>query len=414
MSKSGPRLPRRLGLFDAIVLGLGAMVGSGVFVAIGPAAAAAGSGLMIGLLVAAAVAYANATSSAQLAARYPEAGGTYVYGTRVLGPLWGYLAGWVFITGKTMSLTVMALTVGVYSYAPAAKAIAVAAVVAMGTINYLGVRKTARAARALLLVVLLVLAVLIVGALASNQVDSGRLVGDFEVAGVLQAAGLLFFAFAGYARIATLGEEVAEPERVIPKAIPIALGIALLIYALVAVAALLAVGPEALAASDQPLAAAAGAAGEWVEPLVRAGAAVASLGVLMSLLAGVSRTMFAMARDRNLPSGLSAIHPTHRTPHRAELTVMAMVVLAILFLDIPGAIGISSFSILTYYAIANLSALRQPAEERRWPRWLAFFGTVGCILLAFSLPGAAVLWGAVLAAVGVIAWLVRPRGSAGG
>ncbi len=408
------RLRRSLGLSDAIILGLASMIGAGVFAAIGPAAQAAGSGLLIGLVLAAAVAYANATASAQLAARYPEAGGTYVYGTRVIGRFWGYMAGWVFVVGKTLSLSAMALTFGSYLYGPAGKLIGAAAVAAMGVVNYLGVTKTARTARLILALVLAVLAILAITAFTSSEMDPGHLAGAFGAAGVLQAAGLLFFAFAGYARIATLGEEVIDPERVIPKAIPLALGIALAVYALVAVSALLAVGPEALAASEAPLATAAAAGGSWVAPLVRFGAALASLGVLMSLLAGVSRTILAMARDGHLPSALTAVHPVHRTPHRAELAVVVTVIAVVALVDIPQAIGISSFSVLAYYAVANLSALRQPDSERRWPKALQVFGVAGCALLAFSLPVASVLWGLGLAVAGSVAWLLRRRASAGG
>ena len=88
-----PQLRRRLGVFDAVVIGLGSMIGAGIFAALGPAAAAAGSGLLVGLAVAAVVAYCNATSSARLAARYPQSGGTYVYGRERLGAFWGHLAG---------------------------------------------------------------------------------------------------------------------------------------------------------------------------------------------------------------------------------------------------------------------------------------------------------------------------------
>ncbi len=408
------RLPRSLGLFDAIVLGLASMIGAGVFASVGPAAGAAGSGLLIGLVVAGAVAYANATSSAQLAARYPEAGGTYVYGTRVLGPFWGYLAGWVFVVGKSLSLSAMALTVGYYLYGPAGRAIGVGAVVAMAAVNYLGVTKTAGAARWILAAVLAVLAVLVATALTSSELDPGHLIGETTAMGVLQAAGFLFFAFAGYARIATLGEEVTEPERVIPRAIPLALGIALVVYGVVAVSALVAVGPQALAASEAPLATAAAAGGSWVVPVVRFGAALASLGVLLSLLAGVSRTVLAMARDRHLPTALTAVHPVHQTPHRAELVVMAVVVVVVAVVDIPQAIGISSFSVLTYYAIANLAALRQPDTERRWPKWLQMFGVAGCAALAFSLPAVSVVSGVVLAAAGCVIWVARRRLSASG
>ncbi len=226
-------LRRRLGLSDAVVIGLGAMIGAGIFAALGPAARAAGSGLLLGLALAAVVAYCNATSSARLAARYPASGGTYVYGRERLGAFWGYLAGWAFVVGKTASCAAMALTVGAYAWPGQAHAVAVAAVVALTAVNYAGVRKSAWLTRVIVAAVLAVLAAVAVTALTSGASDMARLdIGDdATVGGVLQAAGLLFFAFAGYARVATLGEEVRDPARTIPRAVPVALGITLVVYA---------------------------------------------------------------------------------------------------------------------------------------------------------------------------------------
>jgi APA family basic amino acid/polyamine antiporter len=209
---------RRLGVPDAVVIGLGSMIGAGIFAALAPAAHAAGSGLLLGLALAAVVAYCNATSSARLAARYPASGGTYVYGRERLGEFWGYLAGWGFVVGKTASCAAIALTVGSYVWPGHVHAVAVTAVVALTAVNYAGVQKSAWLTRLLVAVVLAVLAAIVVttltsGAAAPTRLDIGS---DATAGGVLQAAGLLFFAFAGYARIATLGEEVRDPARTIP------------------------------------------------------------------------------------------------------------------------------------------------------------------------------------------------------
>ena len=184
-----------------------------------------------------------------------------------------------------------------------------------------------------------------------------------------------------------MGEEVKDPARTIPRAIPLALGITLVVYAAVAAAALLAVGPEVLAASAAPLEAVV-RAGSWdaLAPVVRVGGAVAALGVLLSLLAGVSRTTFAMAAEGDLPRWLDAVHPTHRVPHRAELAVGVLITAVVLVVDLRGAIGFSSFAVLTYYAIANAAAWTLPADQRRWPRWIPLLGLAGCVLLAVTLP----------------------------
>jgi APA family basic amino acid/polyamine antiporter len=408
----GTALVRRLGVGDAVVVGLGAMVGAGVFAAFGPAAGAAGSGLIAALGLAAVVAYCNATSSARLAARHPESGGTYVYGRERLGPFWGYLAGWSFVAGKTASCAAMALTVGQYVWPGQRRAVAVAAVVALTSVNCLGVRKAAWLTRLIVAVTLAVLVTAVSVCLSSGHADAGRLAwhagGAVSPRGLLQAAGLLFFAFAGYARIATLGEEVKSPARTIPRAIPIALGITLVVYAAVAVALLAVLGPARLASSPAPLAdavRAAGAAG--LAPVVRAGAAVAALGSLLALILGVSRTVLAMARDRHFPAALAGVH--RGTPVRAELAVGAVVLALTLVTDLRGAIGFSSFGVLLYYAIANASALRLSPAEGRPLLAVPFLGLAGCAALALSLPTGSLLAGAAVAAAGVALYLTaRP------
>ena len=408
--EAGTRLSRRLGTVDAVVIGLGSMIGAGVFAAVGPAAGAAGGGVLVALALAGAVAYANATSSAQLAALYPESGGTYIYGQRRLGHLWGFLAGWGFVVGKSASCAAMALTFGAYAAPSLTRPLAVAAVVALTTVNYLGVSKTAGLTRAIVAVVLAALAAVVVASLGGGAVDAANLgsLGEGGVRGVARAAGLLFFAFAGYARIATLGEEVRDPARTIPRAIPLALGIVLAVYATVVVSALLAVGPGTLARADAPLAEAV-RAGDLaaLAPAVRVGATVAALGVLLSMIAGVSRTSFAMAAQGDLPRWLVAVHPRHRVPHHAEVAVAAVVVAAVTVVDLRGAIGFSSFAVLAYYGIANASAWTLEGEERRWPRALAGFGVVGCATLAVSLPVPSVLGGGAVLGAGAVLWWAR-------
>ncbi|WP_425955389.1 APC family permease [Xylanimonas sp. McL0601] len=446
-------LARRLSTADAVVVGLGSMIGAGVFAAFSPAARAvlpAGSGaaLLTALAVAAAVAFANATSSAQLAAQYPVAGGTYVYGRERLGAWAGFVAGWGFVVGKTASCAAMALTFAAYAVpdgAPTAvrRAVAALAVVALAAVNYRGVTRTARVARWIVAFVLAALAVTVTvawlggapalgsglagcslsqAAEVSTSCDgaAGGLPGAY---GVLQGAGLLFFAFAGYARVATLGEEVRDPRRAIPRAITLALGITVAVYAVVAVTLLAVLGLEGTAAAGAPLAAAveratadgggAAWAAAWAPPLVRVAAAAASLGALLALVAGVGRTALAMAREGDLPRELSTVHPRFRVPHHAEVALAAVVVVLVLTVDLRGAIGFSSFGVLTYYLVANLSAWTQTAPDRRYPRALQVFGAVGCAVLCATLPWVAVVSGAGVLLLGVAVRSVRLRLGAG-
>ncbi|OBB85238.1 transporter [Mycobacterium colombiense] len=402
-------LRRSLGVFDAVVIGLGSMVGAGIFAALGPAARAAGSGLLLGLALAAVVAYCNATSSARLAALYPASGGTYVYGRKRLGDFWGYLAGWGFVVGKTASCAAMALTVGVYAWPAQAHAVAVAAVVALTAVNYGGVQKSAWLTRIIVAAVLAVLAAVVVAAFTSAPAGAGQLrPTGASAGGVIQAAGLLFFAFAGYARIATLGEEVRDPSRTIPRAIPLALTIALAVYALVAVAALSVLGPGRLAQTAAPLVETARAAGTgWLVPVVRVGAVVAAVGSLLALILGVSRTTLAMARDRHLPHALAAVHPRFRVPHRAELLIGVVVTILAATTDLRDAIGFSSFAVLIYYAVANASAFTLGPDEGRPHRAIPVIGLVGCVVLAFAMPLWSVLSGVVVLGVAAAAYLIR-------
>ncbi|WP_240431183.1 amino acid permease [Mycobacterium kyogaense] len=385
------------------------MIGAGIFVALAPAASVAGTGLLIGLAIAAVVACCNALSSAWLAARYPQSGGTYVYGRERLGAFWGHTAGWSFVVGKTASCAAMALTVGHYAWPAHATAVAVAAVVALTAIGYAGVQKSALLTRIIVAIVLAVLTFVVVLIVGAGEPQAARLVGDDPSPyGVLQAAGLLFFAFAGYARIATLGEEVRDPARTIPRAVMIALGITLVVYTVVAVAVLAELGSTRLAAADAPLSEAIRAAGFGaLVPIVSAGAAIGALGALLALMLGVSRTTLAMARDHHLPHVLVAVHPRHGTPHRAELAVGVVVAIVTALVDVRGAIGFSSFGVLLYYAIANASAFTLGR------RLVPVIGLIGCLTLAFTLPPSSVIAGAAVVAVGMATYAVQARQKSG-
>ncbi|CAN5379192.1 APC family permease [soil metagenome] len=415
MSSPSPALARKLRTPDAALIGIGSMIGAGVFSVLGPAASAAGTGLLVGLLIAGVIAYCNAVASAQLAMTYPTSGGTYIYGREQLGPWWGFSAGWCFVIGKTASCAAMALTVATYAlpgHDLASRCIAVVCVIALAGLNYRGVTKTAWVTRVLVSLTLLALSTIVVAAVFGSQ-RSGSLsygFGDGGIYGMLQAAGLMFFAFAGYARIATMGEEVVNPARTIPRAITIALAVTFAIYLVIAAVALAVAGPAMLASSSAPLVDVVDAAGAaWAEPVVRVGAVVAGLGALLGLIAGVGRTTLAMARHHDLPAWLSAVHPRFEVPHRAELALAAVVCLLVMTVDLRGAIGFSSFGVLVYYFIANASAFSQSAAQRVWPRVVNVVGAIGCLVLVATLPKESVLVGTAVLGVGLAGRLVATR-----
>lgn len=386
-------------------IGLGSMMGAGVFAVFQPAAQVAGAGLLIGLVIAAVVACCNAMSSAQLAAQLPSAGGTYLYGRELIGPWWGFAAGWSFVVGKTASAAAMAVAFAAYA-APAewSRPVAAVAVAAVVVTNCLGVTRTATATRVIVVAVLLVLGVVVGSGIVGPEAGSTGVASlgfDASPLAVLQSAGLLFFAFAGYARIATLGEEVRDPAKTIPRAIGIAFVVAVVVYVAVAVVSLLTLGADGLASSARPLAAVVETNGwPWAATLVRLGAAAACLGALLAVFAGIGRTAFAMARTGDLPRALDAVHPRFATPYRAELLIGAVVIVLVLLVDLRSAIGFSSFGVLLYYVVANVAAYRQTREHRRYPRAVSVFGAIGCVVLMFTLPPTSVIVGTVVVLLG--------------
>lgn len=394
---------------DAAAIGVASMVGAGVFTVFAPAADVAGRALVVALALAAGVAWCNASSSARLAARRPTSGGTYVHGREQLGPWWGYLAGWSFVVGKTASCAAMALAFAAYvvpgsAPEPVGRLVAAGAVVALTLVNCRGVTRTAGLAKAIALLALVVLAVaVVVGLLGADGLRPPLPTGDVDAYGVLQAAGLLFFAFAGYARIATLGEEVRDPARTIPRAIGLSFAVVLTTYVVVALALLAVLGPARVAGSVAPVRALAEVGGAtWTGPVIQVGAAAAALGALLALVAGIGRTSLAMARDGELPRWLDAVHPTYDVPHRAELAVGACVVALVLTLDLRDAVGFSSFGVLLYYLVANLAAGAQRRREGLGVGVVPVVGAVGCVVLAFALPVASVVGGCVVVGLGVL------------
>jgi APA family basic amino acid/polyamine antiporter len=405
------QLQRRLGVFDATSIGLGSMLGAGVFVVFAPAAGLAGKLLVVSIVIAGAVAYCNAVASAQLAAKYPQSGGTYIYGRQQLGEWPGFLAGWGFVTGKTASCAAMALTFGQYVAPGYATPVAIAAVAVLTGVNLLGITRTAFLTRILLGLVLATLAFVAAAAIIGPHPADALPTAEVGSAwGILPAAGLVFFAFAGYARIATLGEEVKDPARVIPRAILGALAAAFAIYLGLAVLLLGHLPLYQLAGSPAPLLDAVThsrlASGA---PFVQGGAAAASLGALLALITGVGRTAMAMARERDLPGPLARIGGRHTVPYVAELAVAAVVVLLLLTSSVLTVVGFSSFGVLVYYAVANAAAYT--LKERPWhaPKWLNAAGLVGCLVLAFTLPPSSVLTMVAVLAAGIAARAVVLR-----
>lgn len=406
MSQPAPALRRDLGLVDAVGVGLGAIVGAGLFVVTGVAAGVAGPAFLAGLVLAGLAAACNALSSAQLAAAYPQSGGTYEYGHRVLNPALGFAAGWMFLASKLAAGGTVALGFGAYLAAlvpgvdPRLAGVLAAAVLTVA--NLFGVRKAGRLNTAIVAVT--GLALLYFAAAALPRFNPGHLqpFAPHGPGSVLQSGALLFFAYTGYARLATLGEEVHEPRRTIPRAIVIALALAALLYLLVSTAALGTVGAPVLAATRSPLEAAARAVPvPGVAGAVGLAAVTAMLGVLLSQVLGISRMLYAMARRGDLPRVFERVN-AGGVPDAGVVFTGAVIVLLALFGALAWVVQAATFTILLYYSVTNLAALRMPPAEKLFPDWVAVLGLTFCLLLAASLKPVTIASGLGLLALGFL------------
>ena len=381
-----PALTRRLGLGGATAIGLGAMLGTGVFAAWTPALDLAGRWLIVALVIAAVVAALNAWSTAALARVHPEAGGAYAYGRARLGRPAGATAGWAFVIGKVASAGAAALTVGAYLAPGQARLVGLAAIVVVIALDLRGVTRTAAASAVASAAVLVVLAVLVIATAAHGSPAGTAPVTPIDpgAIGVLGAAGLLFVAFAGYARIATLGEEVRDPARILPRAIAASFAVVIVTYLAVGFAVLAVLGPAPDRASAPLEQMAQVVSGPTLSLAVRVVAVLAAGGALLSLLAGVGRTLFAMGRGGDAPSGLAAVS-RFGVPHRAQLTAAVAAAVVVLVGGIGGALAVSAVSILLYYGVAHLAALRLGRAEGRPPRVVPVLGLAGCGVVSAAL-----------------------------
>ncbi|AVG23499.1 basic amino acid/polyamine antiporter [Pontimonas salivibrio] len=394
-------LERRLGVTGSIAIGVAAMVGAGVFFVWAPAWDLAGEWMLVSLALATIVATLNGLVTTQLAIRVPTSGGIYSYGRAYRGEFVGFVAGWLFITGKTASAAAIALIAATYVLPDQPRGLAVAFIVAFSAVVISGIRATATLSIGIVAVVVGGLVFLAVPAIASEGVSITF--GSLPGWGVLSAAGLMFFSFAGYARMATLGEEVRDPVRTLPRAIIGALVIVLTLYALLALALIPTFAANGV--SPAPLTALVSGDAMWLVGLL---ALVASLGSLLAILAGLSRTSLQMARHRDLPGALAHLSPATKGPLFSELAVAAGAITLVLVTDPLWLVGLSGTGVLSYYAIGHYSALAQPRAERFLPPVVPILGLVLCLVLVVSLPVASLIAGVSWTLLGVL-WFVIAR-----
>ena len=402
---------QQIGLIGAIAVGLASMLGAGVFVVFHTAYAITPTGYYWALGLAALVAALNSWSIYSLARAVDRPGGVYAYSRIYLGDSFSFASGFAFVFGKIGSIAAIALAFNAYlapglRFWPAALAIGV-----LTCINILGIQRTAGVAAFLAIVSTAYFALIGISGLVS---PAPLLVlpaptatpAPFEI---LSAAAIFFFAFAGYARVATLGNEVRDAKRTIPKAIVISLSVVMVIYFVLAFVMQKFLGLN-LFTDDAPFRALTGRILPWLPPqLTVAVAVLASLGSMLALLTGVSRTAASMGEDRELPSFFTRRN-SHGSPWVAEVVIAAGAIGLVSIGDLSWVIGFSSFSVLFYYSIGHLSSLRQAVSERVIPSWAAGVGFVLCWALALTVPGPAVPVSLLILAVALAARaLIRRR-----
>lgn len=398
-------MKKLLSLKDAVFIGLAAMLGAGVFVVFGPALDAAGTLLPLAIVIAAGVAYLNAKSISQLAAKVTRSGGAYSYARHYIGPAWGFLAGAAFIIGKIGSAAAISLIFANYLTPDYPILTSVLALALMAIVNSLGVNRTAFGSTVLASITLVFLGLLIISSFFAP--DSRAPVAPGTLGGALTASALIFFAFAGYARVATLGSEVSKSSKNVPLAINISLGIVLLIYLSLGFLALNKLGGYGVGSLTPLRDLAAISLPEPWSDWVFVFAAVACLGSLLALLAGISRTAAIMAEDAELPKILQT-RLKNGAPWVAELMVALFAAVLVLSSGVVFSIGLSSFCVLTYYSIANFAAFRQPRSETDRPKVWNLIGLLLCLGIGVAVPFQALVVGATLM---LLALLLRKLGS---
>ena len=381
------KFSRTLTLRNSIFLGLSSMIGAGLFVNIAPTAKVASYSSVVGLIMASSVAFANASSSAQLARLYPERRGTYLYASNILGKIPSLIAGYSFIIGKSISCIAIALTLGNYLMPQNPKISAILLVVIVTLINFFGLEKTSSVAKWFVYSVILILSFYIFSITTTSSFNIQiPITQGLTLEGFVLSSSIWFFAFTGYSRLATFGEEVKNPEKIIPQAILRGLGITVVVYLSVSWVTLGIIEPTTIANSLTPLKVAFDVSRfSQFSFLITICSTIATSSVLLALLPGISRVFVAMARDKNIPGLFKTIHPVHNSAYLADLSVLVLVVSGVLYLNVVDSIKLSAFFILIYYSITNLSILKLPKNKRLFPSFFALYGLTTCLILCVSL-----------------------------
>ena len=381
------RLKPTLGLFDATAISVGAIIGAGIFVVTGIAAGYAGSALIVSMLIAAIISIFTALSFAELTAWQPKEGSIYEYTYQLISPFAGFLVGWMWILSNTFAGAAVSLGFANYLTAlfPVLPANWIAAIICITftALNYFGIRQSALMNNFLVVAKLLILAFFIIfGLLYVNLANFTPFV-PLQTS-VLYGACIIFFAYGGFARVAVVSEEVKDAKRNVPRAILLSLAISTIVYILVGIVAVGLIGASKLSEPNlPPLTQAISIIGNQAAIyLISAGGLLATASVLLTSILGVSRMAYAMARRKDIPQALSKLHPKYNTPYYSIWIIGVLMTLLALFIDLTRVVTISTFALLFYYTMANVSALQLKIQKRLYSRIVPVLGTATCIALS--------------------------------
>lgn len=391
-------LKRTLGLLDATAIGIGAIIGAGIFVVLGIAVGYAGPAVIVSMIIAATVALFTALSFAELGSAIPKQGGTYAFAYELISPFAAFISGCLWLFGQTVAGA--AVSLGLASYFVAIfpffslKIVAVSAALVLTVLNLVGTKHSAMINNILVLTKIGILCLFVgAGVFQLNSQNYAPFAPNGFI-GILQGAGFIFFAYLGFGRIAALGEEVKNPKKTLPLAILLALVTSVILYIITGIVATGLQNYKTLAGSGSPLTDAARVTGNFtLIATISLGALVATASVLLTNLIGLSRVSFAMARNGQLPKSLANIHPKFGTPYLSILFTGTLMAVLTLVSDLRQTAAITSLSLLSTHIILHFSAIRLRKKVPNLKTFKAPFyplipvlGLVSCAILMFSLP----------------------------
>jgi basic amino acid/polyamine antiporter, APA family len=405
-------LKREIGLFGATALGIGAIIGSGIFIVTGIVSGMAGPAMIISVLVAGVIALFSALSVAELSAYLPEEGGTYAYARELISPFAGFIAGWIWIfsnifVGAAVSLGFAHYFATLFPALPV-KGIAVIICLIFILINYIGLKESTILNNILVTFKVVILLFFIAFGLGFFSTTNLIPFAPSGISGILSGAALIFFAYTGFARVTLMAEEVKNPRITIPRSIYLALAISTGLYIVVSIIAVGLVGTSALSQSGSPLADAIRITGSYPAVLlISLGAMIATASVLLTTIMGISRIVFAMSRKADLPAFLTHIHPRFNTPHYAIWISGAFMIAAILLADLTLVVAVGTFAMLVFYLIADIAAFRIPSDYQQYPRIVPVIGVVSCITLIGFLTINSWIIGCIGLAIGIVYYAIK-------